>query len=188
MSRLRLFLIFLLFVASSGARAASVLPLTLAQLTEQSGRIFVGTCVSLESDLDEHGIPSTFARFEVSDAVKGASDGQTVLIKQFGSSRRPLKVAEGESAVIPMKTLSLAASPYEAGRSYLLFLYPESSLGFTSPVGAGQGRFEIIPSTQNGLATASAVNPLDNRFLETFREGPVALPEMMKTVRKLAGH
>jgi len=169
------------------AHAASVLPLTLSQMTDQAGRIFVGKCVSLSSDLDENGIPATYARFEVEDGVKGTASGESVLVKQFGTSRAPLKVGEGESAVVPLKTMSLTGGSYEAGRDYLLFLYPESTLGFTSPVGAGQGRFEVKEGGSNGhspLQAASVVNPLNNRFLETFREGPVALPEMVKEIRK----
>ncbi|HEX5038479.1 MAG TPA: hypothetical protein VFX30_15095 [bacterium] len=187
MSRRRLIGVLCCLAWAFSTRAASVLPLSLSQLTGQAGRIFVGTCVSLTTDLDENGIPATYARFAVSDGVKGAASGETILIKQFGTSRAPLKVGEGESAVVPMKTISLAASPYEAGKDYLLFLYPESDLGFTSPVGAGQGRFEIQSPSQAGLKTASAVNPLNNRFLETFREGPVALPEMVKKIKEMVG-
>jgi len=154
-------------------------------MTAQAGRIFIGKCVSVTVDLDENGIPSTFARFEVEEGVKGADSGQTILIKQFGALRTPLKVGEGESRVVPMKTISLAGGSYETGSEYLLFLYPESSLGFTSPVGAGQGRFEVKADSGPGLKTSFVANPLDNRFLETFREGPVALPEMVKKIKEM---
>jgi hypothetical protein len=174
-----LLLACLIFIAPPVA-AMSVLPLNLSQLTDQAGRIFVGRCVSVDSELDESGLPSTYARFKVDQGLKGVSAGETVLIKQYGVARGPLKVAEGESAIVPMKTMSLGGGSYRPGSQYLLFLYPESELGFTSPVGGGQGKFEIVA----GESSALAVNPLDNRYLQTLRDGPVALSEMILEIQK----
>jgi len=181
---MRVFYLLLVFclLAASPLRATSILPLSLDQMTEQSGTIFVGRCQGQETALDEQGIPATYVRFDVEQGLKGVKDGGSLLIKQFGAAGAALSVPEGQSAVVAPKTLSLAGSSYRAGAEYLLFLYPESDLGFTSPVGGGQGRFEIL--NPGGSSGALAVNPLDNRFLKTFQQGAVSLSDLTQAVRK----
>jgi len=177
-------LFFILYSVPSSA--TMVLPLDLRQMTEQAGRIFVGRCDDLSQDLDENGIPATYAHLTVTQGIKGAQTGETILIKQFGVIRWPLDVREGEKAIVPMKTMTLSSGPYQPGADYLLFLYPESSLGFTSPVGAGQGRFAVITTAAVGAAAlmTTATNPLDNRFLGSFPEGPAALNAMVEKIRE----
>ncbi len=162
-----------------------VLPLDLKAMTAQSGQIFVGRCREVLTDLDENGIPSTYVRFDVVKGIKGATSGEQILVKHFGVRRPPLDVREGESAIVPMKTMTIGGAGYEEGRDYLLFLYPESSLGFTSPIGAGQGRFQIS-TDQAGLQTA--VNPLNNRNLKAFTEGPTALDDLVRRVEGMVAH
>ncbi len=180
MLRRTLFVFLFVLAPFSRAGAATVLPLSLDQLAAQADRIFVGRCESVTVALDERGVPATYARFQVEEGLKGVAGGGTILVKQFGDARTALKVAEGESAVVSPKTMTLAGAAYRPGASYLLFLYPESDRGFTSPVGGGQGRFEILSSGPSALA----VNPLNNRFLETLREGPVPLADLLREIRK----
>lgn len=179
--RILFLLFFILGVFSPEVRAASVLPLSLDQLAQQAGTIFVGRCQGVETSLDEQGLPSTYARFEVEQGLKGTEGGVTLLIKQYGAVRAPLHVGEGESVIVSPKTLTLAGGSYRPGAEYLLFLYPESELGFTSPVGAGQGRFEISQKTSTA---ALAVNPLGNRFLKTLGDEPAPLEDMVREIRK----
>ncbi|HSA59693.1 MAG TPA: hypothetical protein VLJ37_08420 [bacterium] len=184
MLRRALFIFFFFVVMTapfSRGGATTVLPLSLERLAAQAERIFVGRCQGVSTELDERGVPATYARFQVEEGLKGVAGGGTVLIKQFGASRPELKVAEGESVLVSPKTMTLAGASYRPGASYLLFLYPESDWGFTSPVGGGQGRFEIDGSG----ASALTVNPLDNRFLKTFRDGPVPLDRMIGEIRTI---
>lgn len=167
------------------AFATMVLPMNLKDMSRQSEKIFVGRCREVSIDLDENRMPSTYARFDVVKGIKGAESGEQVLIKQFGVNREPLNVLEGERALVPMKTMTVGGGAYQEGEEYLLFLYPESSLGFTSPVGAGQGRFQVSTDTA-GLRTA--VNPLNNRNLKVLREGPVGLDELIRRVEGLVVH
>lgn len=186
MLRRALFIFFFFFVMTapfSRGWATTILPLSLENLTVQAERIFVGRCEGVSTELDERGVPATYARFRVEEGLKGVAGGGTVLIKQFGAAGTERKVAEGESAIVSPKTLTLAGAPYRSGASYLLFLYPESDWGFTSPVGGGQGRFEIDGSGVSALT----VNPLGNRFLKTFRGGPVPLDRMLGEIRTLVG-
>lgn len=110
---------FLFF--SLQAHGTTVLPLDLAEMTRQAGKIFVGRTVGVEPFLDEGGLPSTYLRFRVITGLKGTRNGEGVFVKIYGTE---------------------ASSRFRIGTDTLLFLYPESSLGFTSPVGAGQGCFE----------------------------------------------
>src|SRR3989338_1480915 len=183
----RLIAIVVIFLGiAQSAWGMMVLPLDLSQMSRQAGRIFVARCHGVETDLDENGIPATFVRLTVLDGIKGVETGDELLVKEFGDSRGIPPVAEGQSAIVPMKGMSLVSGSYRPGSEYLLFLYPESSLGFTSPIGAGQGRFEVSeggPAGVVGLKTV--VNPLGNRFLRALGNGPVDLETMVNKVKGL---
>lgn len=188
----RLIAITVLFLGiAQSAWGMMVLPLDLSQMSRQAGRIFVARCHGVEAGLDENGIPSTFVRLTVLDGIKGVETGDELLVKEFGDSRGLPPVAEGQSAIVPMKGMSLASGTYRPGSEYLLLLYPESSLGFTSPVGAGQGRFEVSEGGPAGLAGSAglktAVNPLGNRFLKALGNGPVDLESMVNRLKGLVG-
>ena len=182
-----LFLIVLSVILSAAAQAVMVLPLNVTQMTQQAGQIFMGRCTKSEILLDENNIPSTQVRFLVISGFKGVVDGEEVGIKQFGVTKQPLRVVEGESVIVPAKSMAVASQNYEVGQEYLLFFYPESSLGFTSPVGAGQGKFQILVDSHG---EKSVINPFENKFLKEFvrkkgREGPINLQEMTQTVERL---
>ncbi len=187
MSLTRLIWLFvgtILILCPLSLKGTMVLPLDLSQMTDQAGKVFVGRCLGIEEELDENKIPSTFVRFEVLNGLKGTSTGETVLIKQFGVQREPLHVKEGEKAVVPVKTMALLSRGYRSGGEYLLFLYPESVLGFTSPVGAGQGRFEV-KSGPEGLRVA--VPPLEeiSRGIHQKEMGVEDLDRLIRTVESL---
>ncbi len=121
-----------------------VLPLHWSQMTRQSGKIFVGLCTNTSEELDESNLPVTYVRFQVSNGIKGTTSGDEILIKQFGTQGNIIpSLREGESAIVSMKSMRLPGGGFRTGGKYLLFLYPESSMGFTSAVGGGQGQFEI---------------------------------------------
>lgn len=171
----------------SSLNATMVLPMSLSEMTFSAEKIFRGVCTDIETELDEHQIPSTYIRFQVVEGLKGVDNGETILIKQAGSSKNPIHLQEGEKLILPMRNLSLSSKLYQEGKEYLLFYYPESEWGFTSPVGAGQGFFEV-ETTQQG--TKNVVNPLNNRFLnevgrENGREGVAPLKTVTTKVHSL---
>lgn len=142
LKRLLLFVTVLLFTSSSWA--TMVLPLHWSQMTRQASQIFVGLCTETSEELDESDLPATYVRFRVSNGIKGSTTGEDVLIKQFGVERDSLPaLREGDSAIVSTKSMKLPGGGFRKGTQYLLFLYPESSMGFTSAVGGGQGQFEI---------------------------------------------
>ena len=176
--RIHLLLFFLTFLLSSVGfqgplLATMVLPLSLSQMTQKSDKIFVGRCLESSSELDENQIPSTYIRFEVLKGLKGVQTGDSVLIKQFGMKAMPSHVEEGQRAIIPLRSLSITKDIYRPGDEMFLFLYGESVLGFTSPVGAGQGRLIL---QKNNAA---------EKFLQ---EGAMDVDQMIHVVEQMVSH
>ena len=129
----------------SSARAARVRSLNLERLVAQADRIFVGRCVEVR-------------------AMRDPVLEQTVTVLTFV----PERVAKGPASLhgrLTVKVLgdqSAAAAPgmetegiprFEVGETSVLFLYPDSGIGLTSPVGFGQGRFRVRPD-RSGRAVA----------------------------------
>ena len=175
------------FVLIPSLQATMVVPMNLSQMTRDAEKIFRGVCTSIETELDENNMPATYIRFQVLEGIKGLESGETVLIKQAGSSKDPVKLLDGEKVILPMKSLSLSSRSYEEGKEYLLFYYPESEWGFTSPVGAGQGLFEVETDSRG---MKSVINPLNNRFIREVRrerglEGASKLTDVTTKVQSL---
>lgn len=98
----------------------------LHHLTKSSGYIFAGTVQSVEhvSSSGTTGIASTQITFHVDRAIRGVRSGQTLVIREWAG-------------------LWQSGERYRIGERVLLFLYPPSKLGFTSPVGGPMGRFVV---------------------------------------------
>lgn len=91
---------------------------------QSAGMIFSGTVLKVEH-LRSAGFPGvTQVTFRVESAIRGARSGQTLMVREWGGLWN-----SGES--------------YRAGERVLLFLYPKSKLGLTSPVGGPSGRYEV---------------------------------------------
>jgi hypothetical protein len=99
---------------------------TLQHLAERSGLIFAGSvlAVTYSNGIPPYGIATQEITMRVSSAFRGVQTGQTV---QF----RELLGANG------------LRQRYRVGERLLLFLYPRSKLGLTTPVEGAFGRFEI---------------------------------------------
>jgi hypothetical protein len=103
---------------------------SLRRITRQSGYIFAGTVVSVETATSSNSVPTTRITFHVDQAIRGVIKGQTLVIHEWAGVWE-----SGES--------------YRRGERVLLFLYRPSRLGLTSPVGGQQGRFKL---DANGMA------------------------------------
>ena len=128
----------LLALLVSTLPATSLQPLNLQDLAGLSPRIFEGTCLSSSQGVDRRGLPFTAYTFRVTDAIQGASNGQTVTIRQFGL--RDVSQDRFGGLVLTVPDMP----HYLHGRRYLLFLPPQSRWGFSSPVGLLQGAFRIL--------------------------------------------
>ena len=91
---------------------------------QSAGMIFSGTVLKVEH-LRSAGFPGvTQVTFRVESAMRNARRGQTLTIREWAG-------------------LWSSGERYRTGERVLLFLYPKSKLGLTSPVGGPSGRYEV---------------------------------------------
>lgn len=99
--------------------------LKLRPVVLSSGYIFAGTVLSVQRvSPKSNGVATVQISFHVDQAMRGVQAGQTLVIHEWAGLWEP-----GER--------------YRKGERVLLFLYPPSKLGLTSPVGGALGRFPI---------------------------------------------
>ena len=109
----------------AGQSTAFELPVSWPILRD-SAKIFSGTVLQIEhrnSD-SSSALATTEIRFHVDQAIRGVSRGQLIEVNEWAG-------------------LWQAGERYRPGERVLLFLYPPSKLGLTSPVGQGAGRFTV---------------------------------------------
>src|SRR5579871_3317272 len=128
-SRVAIFwLAALLFYSLAIAQGSNVAGLdavpNLAHLTRSSGMIFRGTVTSVAKPETISDVPAVQITFRVEEGILGVRSGQSLTIREWAG-------------------LWDAGERYRAGERVMLFLYPPSRLGLTSPVGGPQGRFNI---------------------------------------------
>jgi hypothetical protein len=117
-------------------------------MTGRAERIFAGRCVDAQVTRDASlGFDVTTLTFEVTRAVKGGQ-GDRVTVKVLGRG----------AGIVGMPR-------FRPGEEVVLFLYGESALGLSSPVGLGQGKFSVF---EDKLGRRRAVNSHGNKTL--FRE------------------
>jgi len=132
-------------------QAGQIRPVNLEEMTVRADRIFAGRC--LETEIVAHAKLGAVTRvtFEVERAVKGDL-GSTLTIEVVGS---------GSGQPAP-GLMTLDVPRFAPGERVVLFLYPDSSLGLTSPVALGQGKFSVLHDKEG---QELAVNALGNRDL-----------------------
>jgi len=113
---------------SSQSRSMTVLPMNLDQLTQFSGKIVHGKVVEIREETHETlRIPVSVISVQTEECFKGDASGQ-VQFRQVKGIGLPV---------------------YRQGDEIVIFLYPESKAGVTSPVGGDQGLFKVM-ITQEG--------------------------------------
>lgn len=91
---------------------------------QSAGMIFSGKVLKVEH-LRSAAFPGvTQVTFRVENAIRGARKGQTLIVREWAG-------------------LWNSGERYRTGERVLLFLYPKSKLGLTSPVGSPSGRYEV---------------------------------------------
>lgn len=117
--------------AIAATHAMSVLPLQLDEIAANAHLVFQGTCTGNRSEHDiQTGMVVTYTTFDVQETLKGSA-GPSHTIKQAGGE---IDNASHRIEGIPSFTV---------GQEYVVFLYGVSNLGFSSPVGLGQGQFAV---------------------------------------------
>ncbi len=131
--------------------ASTVRPVNLEQMSDRAATIFSGRCIDVSYGRHPTlGIEVTLATFEVDRAIKGEV-GDTVTVTLFGGK------ATGGNA-----TTVIGRPSFAVGEELVLFLYGESSVGLSSPVGLGQGKFNVFTDKQGNKI---AVNEFGNKNL-----------------------
>ncbi|HJT68904.1 MAG TPA: hypothetical protein VJ731_01820 [Terriglobales bacterium] len=98
----------------------------LTQMLRSSGQVFSGTVLNVEHAHSGSSsvLATTNIRLRVDEPIRGVRKGQVLEIREWAG-------------------LWQAGERYRPGERVLLFLYPPSKLGLTSPVGHQAGRFLI---------------------------------------------
>ena len=121
------------------------------ELASLAHRVFVGVCVSVEEKemtfSNGASLNYTEYTFQVEQSIKG-SVGGTVVLRQLGRAR-----ALGSIIGMPF---------YESDKKYLLCLREDSEYGLASPIGLGQGAFQIYKDDEG---VEQAINAFGNQGL-----------------------
>ncbi|MGD0508583.1 MAG: hypothetical protein ABSA27_12345 [Terriglobales bacterium] len=152
------------------------------QLSRRAGMIFAGTVLATAAqtattptaaaDLTIPGaVPAVQLSFRVDEAIAGVEPGQVLTIHEWAgawSMHRPMS----------------------KGQHILIFLYPPSRLGLTSPVGGSLGQVALDPSGKSvsedaprpaaaiGLRSASSPRPRG-----TVNSGSVSVVQLERAIR-----
>jgi hypothetical protein len=105
-------------------------------MTLHAGRIVHGRVLEVRDGVhpQQGHLAVTFVKVQVLEMLKGNA-GREMTFMQYGNSRHQY----------------VAHMPrYSVGEEVVLFLHPESKLGFTSPVAQGQGKFVVHHDTRSG--------------------------------------
>ena len=126
-------LFMILLFCSLQAAATSVLPVSLQRMAQTAEMIFHGTAIGNEVRLDQaSGRVATYTSFKVIEVIKG-NPGATHTIKQIG----------GQLPGSNVRLVIHGVPRFAVGEEYVIFLPKASSLGFASPIGLSQGKFDI---------------------------------------------
>jgi hypothetical protein len=140
-------------------------------LTQSSGYIFAGTVKSVERIAPKgNGVATVQINFHIDQGLRGVRTGQTLAIHEWAGLWE-----SGES--------------YRPGEQVLLFLYPPSKLGLTSPVQGPMGRFKVGPEGQVTLdprrISFLAPRPLTRNSLRgRTRVTPIELVRLLQSSEK----
>lgn len=108
------------------------------RLTRDSGMVFSGVVTHVQRSAGASG--TTQITFRVESAIRGVRRGQIVTIKEWSGLWN-----NGER--------------YVTGERVLLFLYPKSKLGLTSPIGGKLGRYAVDPAGRVLIGSPQMISP-----------------------------
>lgn len=139
----------------------------LQPIVRPAGYIFAGKVLAIHYEpVSASGqVPSVRITFRIEDGIRGARAGESVTIREWAG-------------------LWNAGERYRVGERVVLFLYPASKLGLTSPVGAALGRFAI---DQSGHVITDSQQASMFRGLEPrtpILRGRIRLRDFTRVVRR----
>jgi hypothetical protein len=133
-TRVRLCIARLLFCCALAATSlAGGREVNLAEMTAAAGRVVHGRVAEVRPGRhpEQPGLAVVFVKLSVVEMLKGAPAREVSFMQYAG----------GALSHLPQ---------YRVGEEVLLFLYPESRYGLTSPVGEGRGKFTVQGDARTG--------------------------------------
>lgn len=123
----------------------------LDEMTTGAGRVVYGRIAEVRNGTHPQysHVAVTFVTVDVIEMIKGTPASRITFMQFAGATR-----GQAHNYHLPR---------YSGGEEVVLFLYPESQYGFTSPVGEGQGKFLVTPDPRTG--GRSLLNDRGNRQL-----------------------
>lgn len=175
--------------------AATVVQLNLEQMVDRSEKIFRGTVLDArEGTVDAGGgkLPVVTYRIRVEEELKGTFEevkGVRIAEIRMLGKLKPAPSSAGVSSFSPLSDLPRL----KVGQDYLLLVTPASSLGLSTTVGLGQGRFEL----KGKPGQEFAVNEIQNRGLfrgmdsgggvDSPGDGPLPYSALANLIRDIVG-
>lgn len=150
--------------AAGQVRAVPALPPTrgLSRMVQSSGYIFSGSvsaiAIARAVPANSGEVGTVKITFRVEQAIRGVRQGQTLEIREWAG-------------------LWESGPRYHLGERVLLFLYPPSRLGLTSPVGGAMGHFNLDSAGQVILRPPQAVilRPSPEPLVPILRPGSLTV-------------
>lgn len=166
----RLSLLLLACAVLSGApivaRATTMIPLSIEQLTERAQDVVRGQTLSATSAWDGHGRIVTHARVQVDESLAGTrTPGDVVDVATYGGT------VDGTSMLV------IGAPSFVAGEEVVLFLAPQGALG-TGVAELGQGKFEVQRTASGVRLTRHALEGVE--FVNAAAPEPVLDLSLLK--------
>jgi len=165
------------FAESDQAAAERILGSQWRQLSTRAGIVFAGTVLSggVRTVATDRPVPSIVLRFRVDRAIAGVDAGQILTIHEW------------TGALLQQK-------PMRPGERFLLFLYPPSHLGLTSPIGGRQGQIrldstgQIVARRSDLLSRQTAMQPISSSASHSSTRAPVRLDQLTRAIRSARGN
>lgn len=187
-------LALMLFALAAPAAASQIRSLNLEQLADRADRIFSGRVMAVQVGVDtDLGQVVTTTTFRIDRGLKGDLPGR-ITIRTLGGQVSGHPRARGNRAVRGMPQ-------FRPGEEVVLFLYGDSQVGLTSPVGFGQGLFSIVEDGKSGSLAINgygnrdllrglsrdATDRIGNRVTAWPGRGPVPTAELLDTIEVILG-
>jgi hypothetical protein len=145
------------------------------ELSRRAGMIFAGTVLTAatQTAATDRAVPAVQLSFRVDHAIAGVERGEILTIHEWAgawSMHRPMS----------------------SGQHILIFLYPPSRLGFTSPVGGSLGQVVLDPSGKNvaeqkpaaAIGLRNESSPLPRVPVDTRSVSVVQLERAIRSARE----
>jgi hypothetical protein len=157
--------------------SAQVRELGLGEIVQSANMICIATVTDVKTEVDKNGDVVTVSTFKLEETIAGKPQ-KTFKIKQIG----------GEHKGISHKLEHIRY--FLKGERVLLTLYPNSSLGFTNPVGLNQGVWtidvlnQVHGVTPNQLMSVQSHLPKHSLDLNQSKQ-PIAKSKFVSLIKEL---